>query len=248
MGIDYALIGERIRDERKKQGLTQEQLGEKVGVGFRSVSKWECGKTLPDIGLINELSKILGISSDELLSGELKVKDDNPNKKKISPKLIITISILTAILIFISSIFAYQKDKTYTYQISSIEDTEYFVKGIANYNNGRISVLINTLYFKDKELNNTMIENYEYKISIKNNLLFGYGYIETTNNLNNPISIKEFMNGLKINFNSKTDFSQKDIVKNNMLINIKFITSQNEELEKTLKVKLVINKKEKNSD
>jgi len=149
--MDNNKIGKLIADLRRKQGLTQEQLGEKVGVGFRSVSKWECGKTLPDIGIVNELSKILGISSDELLSGELKNKDNNSTKKKISPKIIITISILTIILIFISSIVISQKNKTYTYKIYSAETKEYFVKGIANYNNGKISVSINTLYFKDEE-------------------------------------------------------------------------------------------------
>ena len=106
--MDNKKIGKLIADLRRKQGLTQEQLGEKVGVGFRSVSKWECGKTLPDIGIINDLSKILGISSDELLSGELKSKEDNNNKKKISPKIIITISILTLIIIFISTIYTYE--------------------------------------------------------------------------------------------------------------------------------------------
>jgi len=240
--MDNNKIGKLIADLRRKQGLTQEQLGEKVGVGFRSVSKWECGKTLPDIGIVNELSKILGISSDELLSGELKNKDNNSTKKKISPKIIITISILTIILIFISSIVISQKNKTYTYRISSANESEYYVKGIANYNNGKISVSINTLYFKDKEFNKTIIENYEYKITIKEKFLFGYGYIETVEALNNPANIAELTNNLKINFNSKIKVQKKDIDKNNMLVNIKFLTSQNETFEKELKLNLVVDK------
>ena len=44
--------------KRINKGLTQEQLGDMVGVGFRSVSKWERGITLPDISIINDVSKI----------------------------------------------------------------------------------------------------------------------------------------------------------------------------------------------
>ena len=69
--MDNKKIGKLIADLRKKQGLTQQELGDKVGVGFRAVSKWERGITLPDITIINEVSRILGISSDELLAGEL---------------------------------------------------------------------------------------------------------------------------------------------------------------------------------
>ena len=156
--MDNKKIGKLIADLRRKQGLTQEQLGEKVGVGFRSVSKWECGKTLPDIGIINDLSKILGISSDELLSGELKSKEDNNDKKKISPKIIITISILTLIIIFISTIYTYEKNKTYTYNLSSVEDTEYYIKGTATYNNDNISINISKIKFKDKEIDNKKLE------------------------------------------------------------------------------------------
>ena len=246
--MDNNKIGKLIAELRRKQGLTQEQLGEKVGVGFRSVSKWECGKTLPDIGIVNELSKILGISSDELLSGELKVKEEIPNKKKTSPKLIITISILTLIIIFISTIFITQKNKTYTYRISSTETKEYFVDGIANYNNGKISVSINTLYFKDEEINNIIIQNYEYKITINEKFLFGYGYIETADNLNNSISIGEYTNNLKIIFDSSTKVSKNILDQNNMTLKIKFLTSKNEELEKELKLKLVVDKKRKNRD
>ena len=70
-------IGKLIAKLRKEKDLTQRELGEMVGVGYRAVSKWETGQTMPDISIINELSEILGISSDELLKGELVPKDDN---------------------------------------------------------------------------------------------------------------------------------------------------------------------------
>lgn len=66
--MDNRRIGNLISELRKKKGLTQQELGDMVGVGFRAVSKWERGITIPDISIISELSRILGINVDYLLS------------------------------------------------------------------------------------------------------------------------------------------------------------------------------------
>ena len=46
--MDNIKIGKLISKLRKNLNLTQEELGNKIGVGFRAVSKWECGQTLPE--------------------------------------------------------------------------------------------------------------------------------------------------------------------------------------------------------
>ncbi len=60
-------IGERIKEMRKKNDLTQEKLAEYLGVSFQAVSKWECGQSCPDLSLIAPLTKLFYISADELL-------------------------------------------------------------------------------------------------------------------------------------------------------------------------------------
>lgn len=60
-------IGENIRSCRRKMNLTQEQLADKLGVSFQSVSRWENDLTYPDMELIPALTGIFGISADELL-------------------------------------------------------------------------------------------------------------------------------------------------------------------------------------
>lgn len=60
-------IGQRIRELRKKNDLTQEKLADLLGVTYQSVSKWECGVTTPDLALIGPLTKLLHVTSDELL-------------------------------------------------------------------------------------------------------------------------------------------------------------------------------------
>ena len=67
--MDNLKIGHFIQYLRKKQGLTQNELAEKLGISFQAVSKWENGDTLPDTGLLLPLSDILGVTVDTLLNG-----------------------------------------------------------------------------------------------------------------------------------------------------------------------------------
>ena len=55
---------------RTRAGLTQAELGEKIGVSSKTVSKWETAKGLPDISLLQSLSQALGVSVIELMNGE----------------------------------------------------------------------------------------------------------------------------------------------------------------------------------
>lgn len=68
--MDQAKIGKLISELRKDKGLTQEQLAEKIGVTQKSVSRWETGKNMPDVSLLQLLSLELDISVSELLDGE----------------------------------------------------------------------------------------------------------------------------------------------------------------------------------
>ena len=60
-------IGERIKQLRKKNDLTQEKLADYLCVSYQAVSKWECGLSSPDLGLIVPLAKLLNVTTDELL-------------------------------------------------------------------------------------------------------------------------------------------------------------------------------------
>ena len=73
-------IGRFIAECRKKANLTQMQLAEKLGITDKAVSKWERGVAMPDTSIMLELCNILGISVNELLSGE-KINMENDNQK-----------------------------------------------------------------------------------------------------------------------------------------------------------------------
>ena len=73
--MEQAMIGKFISACRKEKGLTQIQLAEKLNITNRAVSKWETGKSMPDVSLMLDLCNILGITVNELLSGERIMED-----------------------------------------------------------------------------------------------------------------------------------------------------------------------------
>lgn len=89
-------IGDIIRNHRTAQGLTQEELGNKVFVSKQAVSKWETGKTLPDIEMVRKLCNILQIEKDEILGGS--IEETKKNRKLFKALAVISvISILVAL-------------------------------------------------------------------------------------------------------------------------------------------------------
>ena len=78
--MDQIKIGKFIADCRKKKGMTQMQLAERMNVTDRAVSKWENGRSMPDSSIMLELCDVLGISVNDLLHGEV-VQMEEYNKK-----------------------------------------------------------------------------------------------------------------------------------------------------------------------
>lgn len=68
--MDLIKIGNFIAELRKKQKLTQEQLGEQLGVTNKTVSRWETGTYLPPAEALLAMSELFGVSINELLSGK----------------------------------------------------------------------------------------------------------------------------------------------------------------------------------
>lgn len=111
-------IGKFIAKCRKEKKLTQAQLAEKLNITDRAVSKWETGKSMPDSSIMLELCEILGITVNELLSGEeinvenyeqkveenliaLKRKDENNMTKNVILSILFSITLLTGIMVCI---------------------------------------------------------------------------------------------------------------------------------------------------
>lgn len=65
------VTGKTIKSLREKRKLTQKELAEQINVSDKTISKWETEKGLPDVSVIEELAKALGVSITELFTGDL---------------------------------------------------------------------------------------------------------------------------------------------------------------------------------
>lgn len=72
--MNQLTIGSFIKEKRKEKNLTQAQLAEKIGVSNKTISKWECGKCMPDYSIIKPLCQELGVTVSELMDGEVKAE------------------------------------------------------------------------------------------------------------------------------------------------------------------------------
>lgn len=70
IAMNTYVTGAAVKQLREKRNLTQTELAEKIGVSSKTISKWETGKGLPDISLLQPLAQTLGISVIELMNGE----------------------------------------------------------------------------------------------------------------------------------------------------------------------------------
>lgn len=137
-------IGKFIAKCRKEKGFTQQELADKLGVTDKAISKWENGRSLMDISLLNPLSECLDVSIVELINGEKIVDNDVSIKsgeavertlnyakekiKNIKIKLILVSFLACFVLIF----FVYKSTLLYFYSLPkySVKKLEDIVSGL----------------------------------------------------------------------------------------------------------------------
>lgn len=77
--MDTVKTGLFLKELRKERGLTQEQLGEKVGVTNKTVSRWETGNYMPPVECLSILSDLYGVSINEIVSGKRLAAEELPD-------------------------------------------------------------------------------------------------------------------------------------------------------------------------
>mgnify|MGYP003311826875 CR=1 FL=1 len=134
--MDNYITGATIKRLREEKGLTQTQLAEKIGVSSKAVSKWETAKGLPDITLIEPLSKALGVSVMELMSGDT-VINKNVSSNILRSKFYVCPvcgniirttgdAVISCCGITLPTLEAEEADEAHEIKIEKVED-EYFV-------------------------------------------------------------------------------------------------------------------------
>ena len=128
-------MADRIQYLRKTNGISQEELADKVGVSRQAVSKWESEQSLPDLGKIITMSDYFGVTTDYILKGIEPVADKEQKSSELTSK-ILYIASTAFVVIGLFSAFAgwYEKQTMDTVWGSMIIQTV----GIAGYFIGRL--------------------------------------------------------------------------------------------------------------
>ena len=206
--MDKYKFGEFIYQKRKSLGLTQEELGRKLGVTNKAVSKWEVGETTPDIMMLEPLASILQITVDELL----KQKTNNDKNKEIVKTnkifLIFTI-ILAALNIFIVCLFIginiYMKNKKEVVEINNLNYREIIqVDPLTHFISDGQNVTISSTY----QLNDKYDINKEKEIQFIITYEINYYYLDTNDNL---CVISYYERTKEVIFNKDVKFDKYEI-------------------------------------
>ena len=128
-------LGQNILDLRKKNGLSQEQLGEKINVTRQTISNWELDETAPNPDQLKQLSKVLNVSVDDLIDNDLqnvvlsKVKITEKQTKKMKKILKgILIGFITLLIIDIVSLMICFNKKIGPFKESKSEKISYVIQ------------------------------------------------------------------------------------------------------------------------
>lgn len=252
--MDLQKVGRFIAERRKDKKLTQEKLGEIIGVTDTTISKWERGVNAPDISVLNKLSDILEVSVREILNGCRKEENNQPEEDntlknieyyakmtklkyvKISSYIIVGILMLFAILFTISN---YNQFKVYS--ISS-KDSEYAVEGYMIFNQERNLTIIKNIDIRDKFLGTEQEEKVKsIKVSIvtKDKNLVSVFYETSQNN----VAINEYLLNktyfINEDISTKEYILSEDVKLNELLLEIKYTNINNQEKMKLIPLKVI---------
>lgn len=150
--MDSKKIGNLIYELRNKNHLTQKELANRLLVTSQAVSKWENGRGIPDIEMLQKLSEIFEIDISELLTGSIKEKQDD--KKGKTKKIGLALLIVGMVVLFtMVGIMFITSSSNSDFQISKLaSDNELFrIKGIIAYNNNKKSIYISKVDYAENE-------------------------------------------------------------------------------------------------
>lgn len=193
--MDANKIGTLIYKLRTKKNLTQKELANKLLVTSQAISKWENGRGIPDIEMLQKLSEIFNINIDELLTGN--IKDNRENKKT----KILILTILGILLITVISIILVIKLGTDDFKISKLasDNDSFHVKGILAYSSNKKSIYISKVeYSKDedkKQFKNVECILYEEVGRVENKISECSSQVDN----NSMFTLSELLNDIELN-------------------------------------------------
>ncbi len=226
--MDQEKIGRFIKKIRQDHNLTQRDLAEKLGVTYQAVSKWENGKNIPDIAILQEISKEFNVNIEELLKGERKAKRQN----KMNIFLVVLLIILGIGIIITVNVFL-RKNNNFEFKTISSKCSDFRITGSAAYNEKQTAIYISNIEFCGKEdhttykkITCTLYENFE---DTKTK-------ISSCPSENNK-TLEAFLKETKINVENYSSNCKK-LTSNTLSLEIKAINDESKAITYTIPIKL----------
>lgn len=142
--MDQEKFGKFIKKLRKDNNLTQDELAKKLGVTYQAVSKWENGKSIPDIAILKTISLLFNVNIDELLDGTVK------DKKKLNKKIFIPITFLGICLLGILVFFVVHKE-TYQFKVLETDSNDFEISGVLAFSPSKSSIYISSINYNNSD-------------------------------------------------------------------------------------------------
>lgn len=174
---DLDILGANIAKYRKEKGLTQDKLAELLYISDKTVSKWETGKSGPDILIISDLADVLGVEVDDLLRGTSKKNKDRCVSKWLN-------IIFICIFLFVVCLLMYVKFNSWNVYDFKSTNENFYVSGYVVSNNYESRVVINGFTSENYLLKMNDISYIEMNIYIKDEVVYTYQSKENENVVN----------------------------------------------------------------
>ena len=196
-------ISSTIKKIRKDNGLTQEAFANELNVTYQAVSKWENGKSIPDIGTLQLICNKYNIDINDLLDTPVKA-----NKKNNNLIYIMLIFIVVLIIGSVVGIVLYNNHKSFETRELGSSCKDFNINGTVSYDTNKTHIYISNIDYCGKEDNNVYkkIESILYSIHTD-----GTEMKMAEGDTFNDITLKNYLDELKFNTSSNTCSIMKGI-------------------------------------
>mgnify|MGYP002624259899 CR=1 FL=1 len=247
-------FGKLLLEYRKKNNLTQLELGEKLNVSDKTISRWERGDRVPDSFVIKDISKLLNVSIDQLLNSnnmnEINDSKDKENKNikkklfslkknKINNFPIYFLIICLVLIICLLSFCLYNNYNQFVFYALSSRNKEINVNGQLIVSPEKKVLIINEITnVSNSELNDLNLYDYQYEILIDNKEVYQYGNISgyVYDEYSELMTMDDVLKEIKVYIDNIKKF------KNNYDISLKLSYLDEERISRSVIITLNINR------
>ncbi len=218
-------VSKFIYNLRKKNNLTQQELAEKLGVTYQAVSKWENGKSIPDILILQQISKDFNVDITEILEGK---KTNNKNWLYfVIPTIFIVLAIVGVIIL--------KQNESFEFKSIDTDNKAFSIDGVIAYSKDKSSIYISSINMNEESSD-------EFKV-VKCTLYENHNNIDKEiskceNSSDNATTLKELLNNISFYVNDNV-ISCNELSNHNLYLTINALDEFEKEVSYKIPLKFV---------